>query len=69
MVEIKLFHESPTSIIAIVNEIRDGSYVQGIDFDFFYYPADYNGDSFIPKHTIFKFYNEELSSWFTLKYA
>lgn len=70
MVEVKLEHEKPVSVMAIVADIRDNGYVQGIDFDFSYYPSEFLQIGAIkPRHTIFYFYNENIASWFALKYC
>lgn len=70
MVEVKLEHEKPVSVMAIVADIRDNGYVQGIDFDFSYYPSEFvNYGDIKNRHTIFHFYNENLASWFVLKYC
>lgn len=68
MTEVKIEHEKPMSIMAIVADMREHGYVQKRDFDFTYYPAVFNAETQIPRHTIFTFYNEPVSSWFALKY-
>jgi hypothetical protein len=68
MTEVKIIHEKPMSIMAIVAELRESGYVQRIDFDFHYYPATFNNNEVLPRHTIFTFYNDSLASFFALKY-
>jgi hypothetical protein len=67
--EVIIYHEKPMSIMAIVAELREAGYKQKIDFDFQYVPAKFDSESAIPRHTIFTFYNEPISSWFALKYV
>lgn len=72
MIEITIHGKSPTTIMDIVREMREQGYQQGKDFDFFYHPPGYNGDSwapFTPKHTVFNFYNEKLATLFSLKWS
>jgi hypothetical protein len=69
-----IHHEKPMSIMAIVADLREAGYKQKIDFDFQYIPAKFDEEEatprrVTPRHTIFTFYNESLSSWFALKYS
>lgn len=68
MIEVKLYHEKPMSIMAIVAELRELGYIQRRDFDFSYVPATWDNDGAQPRHTIFTFYREDLSSYFVLRY-
>ena len=71
MIEVKITDLYPNDIIDIVKELRDQGYVQGIDFDFEYHQPkylDWAGDVEYNRYTIFKFYKEELATWFNLKY-
>jgi hypothetical protein len=69
MIEVKIEHEKPMSIMAIVTEMREHGYAQRKDFDFTFYPAIIENNILIPRHTIFTFYDEVISSWFLLKYV
>jgi hypothetical protein len=69
MTEVKILHEKPMNIMALVAELREQGYVQRRDFDFAYYPAQADQDVFIPRYTIFKFYDDRIASWFALKYS
>lgn len=70
MTEVKLLHEKPMSVMAIVAELRDLGWIQRRDFDFAYYPAKWDTfDEIEPRHTIFTFYNDSTASWFALKYC
>ena len=69
MIEVRIEHEKPMSIMAIVAELRESGYVQRKDFDFHYYPAIWENDGVIPRHTVFTFYNDSIASFFALKYV
>jgi hypothetical protein len=75
MIEVRLTGQRIDSILAIVRDLRAQGYQQGLDFDFAYTPEklDYNlataGGVLSPRQTVFNFYDEQLSSWFILKYA
>ena len=71
MIEIKILDKMPNEIMEIVRDIRSKGYMQGVDFDFSYYPprpADLTPDPEYNRCTTFSFYKEEMASWFTLKY-
>jgi len=75
MIAVRLRGQRIDSVLAIVRELRDLGYEQGSDFDFAYTPEklDYNlakaGEVLSPRQTVFNFYDEQLSSWFILKYV
>ena len=73
MISVKVYNRSANDTMEIVRELRASGLDQGKDFDFAYHRAsyDYTSDdkSEIPKHTIFTFYNETLSTLFLLKYG
>lgn len=56
----------------IVRELRQLGYIQGVDFDFCYKPAQYDNDGWSAieqKHTIFTFYKDKYATLFALKYG
>ncbi len=57
-------------ISQLVRELKSQGYVVGKDFDFAYSPGKYDYDTRenIPRQTKFTFYNEAMSSYFSLKY-
>ncbi len=58
--------------LAIVRELKDRGYVQGTDFDFTYYPPEFDnisGHAVYNRYVVFTFYKEELASWFSLIYS
>lgn len=69
MIEVKIEHEKPMSIMAIVGEMREYGYTQQKDFDFTYYPSEFKDGNLVPRYTIFTFYQDTLASWFALKYS
>jgi hypothetical protein len=71
MIEVKILDWLPSEVLDIVRELRKQGYVQGIDFDFEYHKPrfdDLSHDPVYNRHTIFKFYKEELATWFALRY-
>ena len=69
MTEVDILHLSANDATDIVRELRSQGYQQGVDFDFAFHQRRWDemtGD--IPRHTVFTFYNNNLSSWFALKY-
>lgn len=71
MIEIKLFDKMPNDMLELVKELRQLGYVQGRDFDFEYHPPKYNDwamDAEYNRLTIFRFYKDELATWFELRY-
>lgn len=70
MTEVKIYNWSPTKIIETVAEMKQHGFHQHIDFDFAYHPATFNfvtGEK--DKFVIFKFYTDNLASWFTLRWG
>lgn len=71
MIEVKLLDLMPNDTLEIVRELRQKGYVQGVDFDFEYNKPvyhDWSGDAVYNRYTIFKFYKDELATWFELTY-
>ena len=71
MIEVNIMYTQPTAVLEIVQELRSIGLKQGQDFDFAYYKEVWDGFSSEPireHHTVFTFYQEELATWFTLKY-
>jgi hypothetical protein len=64
--------KNPNEIMDIVRLLRAQGLVQGQDFDFAYYPQDYdfmNSHLNSPKHTKFTFYDEKWGTWFALQWS
>lgn len=71
MIEIKVLDWMPAQVMDIVTELRSKGYVQGVDFDFEYHKPKYNdwsGDAVYNRYTLFRFYKDELATWFRLVY-
>lgn len=71
MIEVKILDISVSEILDIVKDVRLKGYVQGVDFDFEYHPPkfdNFSGDAVYNKCVVFKFYKEELATWFSLMY-
>ena len=71
MIEVKIIDKFPGEILDIVAELKGQGYIQGTDFDFEYHKPKYNdwsGDAVYNRYTIFRFYKDELATWFALRY-
>lgn len=70
MTEVKLEHEKPMNILAIVDELKKNGYQLNDDFIFMFYPTRFDStEGLIPKHTIFLFKDERIATWFSMKYC
>lgn len=70
MGRVVLPNKNANEVMDIVREMRAQGMVQGIDFDFRYCPARWDemiGD--VPAETVFTFYKEKWTTWFTLKWT
>lgn len=70
MISVVVIGKSVNDILEIVQDLRNLNYVQNKDFDFEYRAGqlDFYGNLIADKQTIFKFYNESLATWFSLRY-
>ena len=71
MIEVAVPDKMPNDVIEIVRELRNKGYIQGVDFDFEYRPPKYSDLAPDPEYnrkTIFRFFKEELATWFSLRY-
>ena len=71
MIEVKVMDLMPNDVMELVKELRSLGYAQGTHFDFEYHRPKYNdwsGDAEYNRYTIFRFYKEELATWFSLRY-
>lgn len=71
MIEVIVEDKMPNDVMDLVKELRSLGYVQGVDFDFEYHPPKYNDwamDAEYNRKTVFRFYKDELSTWFELRY-
>jgi hypothetical protein len=70
-ITVTLKLKSPNEVMDIVRELREQGLRQGKDFDFAYYPSQYDDTGFDlleETHTKFTFHNEKYATMFTLKY-
>ena len=71
MIEVKILDITVSEIVDLVKDVRLKGYVQGVDFDFAYHPPkfdNFSGEAVDNKCVVFKFYKEELATWFELAY-
>ena len=71
MIEVKILDIQVGQIVEIVHDLRLKGYVLDVDFEFEYHPPKFDNLSGHPvynRHVIFKFYKEELATWFSLMY-
>lgn len=71
MIEVKVLDWMPNHVMDVVKELRIKGYVQGTDFDFEYHKPEFDDlgiEAVYNRYTVFKFYKEELATWFSLRY-
>lgn len=70
LIEIVVEHRGVSEILPMVTSMRERGWVQGRDFDFTYYPAEYRytWDQTAKQRTVFTFYREEIATLFALTY-
>lgn len=71
MTEVKILDISVNDIMDVVRDLRQKGYSQGTDFDFEYRPPkfdNFSGDAVYNRCVVFKFYKEEIATWFSLTY-
>ena len=71
MIEVKMIDKLPIEFLEIVKELKEKGYVQGTDFDFTYHPPkfdNFSSEAVYNRCVVFKFYKEELATWFSLTY-
>lgn len=72
MIEVKMIDWMPWQTMEVVKELRQKGYVMGVDFEWEYHKPKYDEFSYEAvenRHTIFRFYKDELSTWFELVYG
>ena len=71
MKEVRIIDIMPNEAMDIVKELRKIGYVQGIDFDFEYHKPEIIVDDYegvYNRFTMFRFYKDEIATWFSLRY-
>lgn len=72
MIEVKAVDWMPWQAIDVARELQAKGYVMGIDFDWEYHKPKYDDFGHEPvynRYTMFRFYKEELATWFSLTYT
>jgi len=72
MIEIKMIDWMPSEGIEVAKELQRKGYARGVDFDWEYHKPKYDDVSYEPvynRYCIFKFYKDELATWFELIYG
>lgn len=71
MREVRIIDIMPNEAMDIVRELRKMGYVQGTDFDFEYHKPEIIVDDYegvYNRFTMFRFYKDEIATWFSLRY-
>ena len=71
MIQVTLYIDAKRTM-EIGYELRSNGWVQGTDFDYAYYKAEYDNFSYeavIPKRAVFTFYNDSNASYFMLRWG
>jgi len=72
MKKVTVSHDKPDLIMTTVREMRKAGLVQGEDFDFAFYNAQYDDTGFNlvnPRHTVFTFYKDKWATWYSIKWS
>lgn len=70
MITVELVGIGIGDVLDLVQSLRQEGYLQELDFDFAYYPEEFDGFTHgRRKRTEFRFYNEQLGLLFKLKYS
>lgn len=67
MAEVILYDVTAMSMLGIVQQLRNEGLVHNQDFEFAFHPQ--LRDPYEPKKAIFVFYNDQIATWFLLKYS
>jgi hypothetical protein len=70
--QVTLWHVKSPELINVLRELEHHGLYSGRDFEFAYYQAKYDDDSFnavVRPHTVFTFNNEADATWFSLKWG
>lgn len=71
MIEVKIIDWMPSQGIEVSNKLIKKGYVRGIDYDWEYHKPKYDDttyESVYNRYCIFRFYKDELATWFSLTY-
>lgn len=71
MIEVTINNKYATNIVDIVHQLKETGLAQGGDFEFVYHKGEWDGMTGLghyKRHTIFRFKDPAVASWFSLKY-
>jgi hypothetical protein len=71
MIQVKVMNVAVDGMLKIVYDLKQQGYAANRDFEFAYYPVkhDYLSGDREESFVIFTFENEQLATWFSLKYV
>ena len=71
MIELTAHGWHARRALEVVDELKQKGYRMGVDFDWEYHKPKHDDITYellYNRHTVFKFYKEELATWFSLRY-
>jgi hypothetical protein len=71
MKEVTIEGLHPDQVLRLVGLVKNDGLIQGKDFDWSYHRPLYNDRTYeliYDRRTVFKFYNDEHATWFSLRY-
>jgi len=71
MKEIKAEGWRSHQALEVVSALKEQGYVMGVDFDWEYHKPKRDDTTYqlvYNRHTVFRFYKDELATWFSLRY-
>lgn len=71
MKEVVIEGLMPNESLEIVQSLKNDGFIQGKDFDWSYHKPLYNERTYelvYDRRTIFRFYQDENATWFSLRY-
>lgn len=71
MIEIVAHGWHTTQVLGVVDALKQKGYVMGVDFNWEYHKPKHDDITYellYNRHTVFRFYKDELATWFSLTY-
>lgn len=71
MIEIKAIDWTPAKAMDVVTILKQRGYTMGVDFDWEYHKPKFSDTTYeavYNRYTVFRFYRDELATWFSLTY-
>lgn len=71
MIRVKVPDVSVDGMLKIVYDLKNQGYIANKEFEFAYYPPNYDFFSGVgdKSYVVFSFEDEQLATWFSLKYV